>query len=97
MNLHGLDAGSFFAFPAGSKNKYLAWEYAKLATAIDKTPDFSTINEFLGGQDASHLFRAVPYLTKPPTPSPFDWRARQIWDAEMARDREWHEPGRRSD
>lgn len=84
MNLHGLDAGSFFAFPAGSKNKYLAWEYAKLATAIDKTPDFSTINEFLGGQDASHLFRAVPYLTKPPTPSPFDWRARQIWDAEMS-------------
>lgn len=83
MGVFGIEGGSFLAVPAKSKNKYLAWEYAKLATTIDRIPDYSSANDFLGGQDVSHLFRLVPYEAKSPTPSPFDAKAQQIWDTEM--------------
>ena len=72
MNLHGLDAGSFFCVPAGSKNKYLAWEYAKLATAIDKTPDFRLSMSFSAARMLPIYFVLFRISDEAADTSPFD-------------------------
>lgn len=81
--LYGNTGGSILAVPSESRNKLLAWKYIELTTDITKEMHFEEESAFLGGQQISRFFTELPNRTKPPTPSPFDWKAQKIWNAAM--------------